>query len=635
MRLSKLFFSVLFAVVAMTFVACKSDSPVNELPENSYLFELTSNDVMEFPAEGGEGVIEWTLKEVTRSTADMPEPKFATEAEWIALDAQNLGAFTVAENEGEAREAKITINYGEQTESVTVKQAAAAIETPVEATELAAAVRIPSEELDLENNVFALAFTDDSESIELGIVLVGEEGTEILAAGTYNVDNEGLVAEECSLQIYSDEDLEEYFFEGGEVVVAVDGENYDFDITLTTTEGEEMNFSYSGVVVDMVPESKPVEPVVFTPVAVKAEFYMIGNFFLQLYIDDTRYHELDMLDEIAPNEGYLSAGVYSYTAETISSWSTFSTDNDQTCAFADAEITLAHNDDNTTTITGYIKSEEGGHITIDWTGVIEGMTLPNGEEPGGDEPGDELPFYNFTSAEICWWSAWSDFLIAFTDANGVVLTCDFWRCTEKNFLPEGTYSVGNGAGMVYTESYSYIDLADGGDLQDLQGGKVIVAEVDGKYEFTFEGIYYGSDFDNLQQFNGKYVGTIAEMILPSEYEEPNIDELEVIELTQSTWFKTYGTWGQSDQFEICWYDAENHSTTLDFIVNPIVAGTYTLNDGLMATYCKYRGQKMSDCAVVVTGSGELTFDVTFVAEVEGVLGRYHFTWTGNPATLAD
>ena len=637
MRLSKLFFSVLFAVIAMTFVACKSDSPVNELPEKSYLFELTSNDVMEFPAEGGEGVIEWTLKEVTRSTADMPEPKFATEAEWIALDAQNLGAFTVAENEGEAREAKIAINYGEQTESVTVKQAAAVVETPVEATELAAAMRIPSEELDLENNVFALAFVDDTESLELGIVLVGEEGTEILAAGTYNVDNEGLVADECTLQVYSDEEFAEYFFEGGEVVVAVDGENYDFDITLTTTEGEEMLFSYSGVVVDMVPESKPTEPVAFTPVSVKAEYSMIGNFFLQLYIDDTRYHELDMLDEVAPNEDYLSAGVYSYTAETISPWSTFSTGNDQTCAFADAEITLVHNDDNTTTITGYIKSEEGDHITIDWTGVVEGMTLPNGEEPGGEEPGDELPFYNFTSAEICWWSAWSDFQIAFTDANGVVLTCDFWRCTEKNFLPEGTYWVGNSESMVYTDSYSYIDLNDGGPLQDLQGGKVIVAEVDGKYEFTFEGIYYGSlnDMDNLKQFNGKYVGTIAEMILPSEYEEPNIDELEIVELTQASWCKTYGTWGVSGEYEICWYDAENHSTTLDFTVNPIVAGTYTLEDGLKATYCKYRGAKMSDCTVVVTGSGELTFDVTFVAEVDGVLGRYHFTWTGNPATLAD
>jgi hypothetical protein len=39
----------------------------------------------------------------------------------------------------------------------------------------------------------------------------------------------------------------------------------------------------------------------------------------------------------------------------------------------DAEITLVHNEDNTTTITGYIKSEEGDHITINWTGAVEGF----------------------------------------------------------------------------------------------------------------------------------------------------------------------------------------------------------------------------------------------------------------------
>lgn len=365
------YLSLVVAIFSLTFVAC-NDEPNVEEPQKEYAIELTSETTMQFPAEGGEGVIEWVLNEVTRtSPVAQPEPQFSTEAEWITLGAQNLGAFTVAANEGEAREAKITITYGQQTESVTVKQAAA--EAPVEATELAAAVRIPSEELGLENNIFALAFTDDSESLELGVVLVGEEGTEILAAGTYNVDNDGLAADECALQIYSDEGLEEYFFEGGEVVVAVDGEDYDFDITLTTTEGKEMLFSYSGVVVDMVPESKPAEPVAFTPVAVKAEYYMIGNFFLQLYIDDTRYHELDMLDEIAPNDDSLSAGTYSYAQQTISSWSTFSTGNDQTCSLTEAEITLVHNADNTTTITGYIKSEQGDHITIDWTGVVDGF----------------------------------------------------------------------------------------------------------------------------------------------------------------------------------------------------------------------------------------------------------------------
>ena len=619
---------VALAVVAMAFVACEPDKPTNDTPKE-YAFELKSETTMEFPAEGGEGVIEWALNEVTR-TSLVPEalPTFSTEAAWITLNADNLGAFAVAANEGEAREAVINIEYKEQKFAVTVKQAAAA-PAPVETIVFTNAMRVPSEMVGCENNVFALAFTDDTRSNMLGIVLVGEEGVEVLEAGNYTSEIGNVDAEESVLMC----DEGEFYFENIVVVVAIDGENYDFDFTLTTAEGEVMLFAYEGVVSGMVPETKPAEPVAFTPAAVKAELYESGNFFLQLYIDGANYHELDMYDVVAPNVDYLSAGVYSFANETIGSWSTFYCGNDQTCGLAEAELTLTHNADNTTTITGYIKSEEGDHITIDWTGVIEGMTLPNGEEPGGDE----LPFYNFTSAEICWWSAWSDFQIAFTDANGVVLTCDFWRCTEKNFLPEGTYWVGNGDCMVYTDSYSYIDLNDGGPLQDLQGGKVIVAEVDGKYEFTFEGIYYGSlnDMDNLKQFNGKYVGTIAEMILPSEYEEPNIDELEIVELAQTSWCKTYGTWGVSGEYEICWYDAANHSTTLDFIVNPIVVGTYTLEDGLKATYCKYRGNKMSDCTVVVTGSGELTFDVTFVAEVDGVLGRYHFTWTGNPATLAD
>ena len=370
MKLTKLLMGAVLAVVAVAFVACEPDTPNTPDTPKEYAFELTSNATMEFPADGGEGVIEWTLNEVTR-TSLVPEalPTFSTEAAWITLDADNLGAFVVAANEGEAREAVINIEYKEQKVEVTVKQTAAA-PAPVEATELAAAIRVSSEELDFENNIFAIVFVGDVDNLVLGIVLAGEEGVEVLEAGTYNVDNEGLLIDKCILDT---DDIDELYFEGGEVEVAVDGENYDFDITLTTTEGEVQRYTYSGVVVDMVPEVKPAEPVAFTPVSVKAEYSMIGNFFLQLYIDETRYHELDMLDEIAPNDDYLSAGTYSYTAETISTWSTFSTGNDQTCALVDAELTLVHNDDNTTTITGYIKSEEGDHITIEWTGAVEGF----------------------------------------------------------------------------------------------------------------------------------------------------------------------------------------------------------------------------------------------------------------------
>ena len=358
------------AVAAMTFVACEPDNPADK-PAKEYAFELKSETTMEFPAEGGEGVIEWALNEVTRNSP-VPEalPTFYTEAEWITLNAENLGAFAVAANEGEAREAVINIEYKEQKFAVTVKQAAPA-PAPVEATELAVAARIPSEEFGLENNIFVLTFVDDSESKELNIVLVGDEGDEILKAGTYSAGNGGFSVEE-NLLVYYDTN-EEFSFVDGEVVVAVDGENYDFDMTLVAEDGSEFMFIYSGPVVDMVPEVKPEEPVAFTPAAVKAEYSMIGNFFLQLYIDEVRYHELDMLDEIAPNDDYLSAGIYSFAAETISSWSTFSTGNDQTCPLADAEVTLVHNDDNTTTITGYIKSEDGDHITINWTGAVEGF----------------------------------------------------------------------------------------------------------------------------------------------------------------------------------------------------------------------------------------------------------------------
>ena len=369
MKLTKLLMGAVLAVAAMAFVACEPDKPEDK-PAKEYAFELKSETTMEFPAEGGEGVIEWALNEVTRYEP-VPEalPTFYTEAEWIALDADNLGAFAVAANEGEAREAVINIEYMEQKFAVTVKQAAVIVDDPKVA--FAAAARIPSAELGLENNIFVLTFADDSESTELNIVLVGDEGDEILKAGTYSAENGGFSVEE-NLLVYYDTN-EEFSFVDGEVVVAVDGENYDFDMTLVAEDGSEFMFIYSGPVIDMVPEVKPAEPVAFTPVSVKAEYSMIGNFFLQLYIDEVRYHELDMLDEIAPNDDYLSAGLYSFAAETISSWSTFSTGNDQTCSLTDAEIALTHNDDNTTTITGYIKSEEGDHITINWTGAVEGF----------------------------------------------------------------------------------------------------------------------------------------------------------------------------------------------------------------------------------------------------------------------
>ena len=56
MKLTKLFFCAILAVCAMAFVACESDTPSTP---KEYALELTSDAVMEFPAEGGEGNISW------------------------------------------------------------------------------------------------------------------------------------------------------------------------------------------------------------------------------------------------------------------------------------------------------------------------------------------------------------------------------------------------------------------------------------------------------------------------------------------------------------------------------------------------------------------------------------------------
>ncbi len=332
----------------------------------------------------------------------------------------------------------------------------------------------------------------------------------------------------------------------------------------------------------------------------------------------------DVITTTAGNGGvnYLNEGTWDFQLYYDSGFALGNTYMNGTQWVSDIKITVAYVDGK------YDLTVNSSVGKFHYYGDIEGLVVPGAEEPEnpGEGEGDELPFYNFVSAEVCWWSNWADFQILFTDANGIALTCNFFNCAEMNFLPEGTYWVGSGSGMVYTQSYSYIDLNDGGPLQDLQGGKVIVAEVDGQYQFTFEGIYYGSDFDNLQQFNGSFTGLIDTMILPSEYVAPDTGDIAAEELTITSHATIYN---MGNEHEIGFYYAEGKFVDIDFWANPITAGTYTLLDGLNGAYCKSHGSDMVECTAVVTenGDGTLTFDVTFVVTIDGELKKFHFTYT--------
>lgn len=119
-------FYLLFALPLLV-VACEpnEEEPKVETP----VLALTSEATMEFAAEGGEGEITYTLQNAEEGV----ELTATTAAEWITdVAVAESVTFTVAANEGDAREVEIVVAYGEQSFDVVVKQAAAAVEPVVE-----------------------------------------------------------------------------------------------------------------------------------------------------------------------------------------------------------------------------------------------------------------------------------------------------------------------------------------------------------------------------------------------------------------------------------------------------------------------------------------------------------------------
>ena len=395
MRIKHLLY-LLFAL-PLAFVACENTEEPKPQVEKEAVLTLTSEATMEFAAEGGEGVITYTAKmvEVTRVTVE-PKVEATCEADWVEnlTVAENI-TFTVLANEADARETKVVVTYGDKSFEVVVKQAAEGEQPEPEYAmdvELAAAARIPSAEVGLTDNFFALAFVDDAENIEVGIVLKGAEGDTILKAGDYTSDAETLLVDDCEVFVW--EPAAQYTFTEGVVAVAVEGDNYTFDMEFADDKGNLYHFTYEGTVLDMVPAEKPT-PEAFSPVKVEAyreAHWDVGNFELDLYIDENNYHSLDMQDLVAPNDKYLTAGHYSMDDGSVTSWSNFvyNIETGEGAYIVAAEIDLTHNADGTSTLKGYFESEYGNHLDVDWTGVIAGFDFST----GGDtpEPGETVEF---------------------------------------------------------------------------------------------------------------------------------------------------------------------------------------------------------------------------------------------------
>ena len=109
-----------FAVVGV--VACTEQNPVDE-PQAESKLTLVSEASLEFAAEGGEGVIEYTLENAVEGV----ELRAECEAKWVTnIVVGETITFAVAENEvEEPRQTKVVVAYGELSFEVAVNQAAA------------------------------------------------------------------------------------------------------------------------------------------------------------------------------------------------------------------------------------------------------------------------------------------------------------------------------------------------------------------------------------------------------------------------------------------------------------------------------------------------------------------------------
>lgn len=153
--MKKLFF-LLFALplfAACTETGNEPEPQPQPEPEKKAQLILTSDEVMNFKAEGGQGLIDYTLVNPQEGV------EFASECEanWISdfVFGEDI-TFVVAENEGEAREAQIVITYAEASMEVTVKQAKKAQEPA------APAIVITSEnpmEFDMNGGVGTINYT--------------------------------------------------------------------------------------------------------------------------------------------------------------------------------------------------------------------------------------------------------------------------------------------------------------------------------------------------------------------------------------------------------------------------------------------------------------------------------------------
>ena len=453
-------------------VAVKQAGKQKETPK-APVFELVSEEVMEFSQEQELGSIEYKLENAVEGV----EVSAKANAAWISnvVVKENTIEFVVAANDGAAREAKITATYGMLEFKVTVKQAAYVAPTPV---------------LEITSTLEAFAF-EGGEGVLAYVLENAVEGVELQATAdvdwiTINSAADGVVAFTVAKNETSSQ-------RGGNITLTY-GEISATAKVEQLFEGYDPSVTYG----------------VFSITEVRANAISNDTWNLVLFEHDRILGEMYTRITVKlpkANAQYITDGTYSVADGTIIPNNSADTGsgsyyryNGNGLSIYDAELTISIDKENETAKFNGVFKVAGGEYTFSWDGAVNGFVYQDLD--AGITNWDYFYIY----------SHWDDTKYVVAYSGGIRFDWYLKKLGGKKSDPvaAGTYVVSD---WEATTTKDYVDSSatkiNGVLLQN--GGVVTITEVAEGLEFTF-------DVTDVNGTNWK--GTYTGPIDPNLYYNP-------------------------------------------------------------------------------------------------------------------
>ena len=499
----------------------------------------------------------------------------------------------------------------------------------------------------LDDCNISLYSADNTKGVQLNFYKIISDAKNFIPEGTYEfASTAGAVYTGGYSKYFDYETGASHWIYSGTVEVSVVDSQY--HIVVNAQYGdvmESLNVEYTGALDRLILPSEWVEP--------EPETIVMGtvdrakyNGYIQFFSADGKYcvvlYPWEIIDS---NKLYIPEGTYYFDFNAGSIYPSYSRlynyeVGDYTHVFDDggvmtvAEVNGAYHIEVSATL-----ADGMANMDFVYDGLIEGLILPSeySAEPEPEpEPEPEVISFNAVRADY-------DNKFDLYEYNGGDAEYAFWLYDADNNYIEVIHRFGSHTGWddVYEAKMVMNGVETAATAVQTQKPNTWNCG-DGELYFvvnaTFANATSVSVAAQLPATERNFLGEGSTYAPGSEYtggDEPS-DEPEqpadVVELNPYDWFKSYAG---GSELELGWYDQDGHQIMIDFLMNPITPGTYTLANGLSGMYTKYRGIGMTTCTVVVTdaGDGQLAFDVNFKAQIEGVFTDYHFTWVGDPTTL--